>query len=74
LYSSPNIIRVIKSRRVRLVGYVVRVGETKETWREEATQRDIGVDDVLMDLKEMRCEVWTGFIWLRLVPSDGLLW
>ena len=27
LYSSPNIVRVIKSRRMRWAGYVVHVGE-----------------------------------------------
>jgi hypothetical protein len=27
LYSSPNIVRVIKSRRLRLVGHVARMGE-----------------------------------------------
>jgi hypothetical protein len=27
LYSSPNIVRVIKSRRMRLVGHVARMGE-----------------------------------------------
>ena len=27
LYSSPNIVRVIKSRRVRWAGYVVRMGK-----------------------------------------------
>jgi len=30
LYSSPNIIRVIKSRRMRQAGHVARMGE----WRE----------------------------------------
>jgi len=29
LYSSPNIVRVIKSRRMRWVGHVVRMGEVK---------------------------------------------
>jgi hypothetical protein len=29
LYSSPNIIRVIKSRRMRLAGYVIRMGELR---------------------------------------------
>jgi len=29
LYSSPNIVRVIKSRRMRWVGYVVRMGEVR---------------------------------------------
>jgi len=27
LYSSPNIVRVIKSRRMRWVGHVARIGE-----------------------------------------------
>jgi hypothetical protein len=29
LYSSPNIIRVIKSKRVRLTGHVARVGRVE---------------------------------------------
>jgi len=29
LYSSPNIIRVIKSRRMRWVGHVARMGERR---------------------------------------------
>jgi hypothetical protein len=29
-YSSPSIIRIIKSRRMRWVGHVARMGETKE--------------------------------------------
>jgi hypothetical protein len=27
MYSSPNIFRVIKSRRMRLAGHVVRIGD-----------------------------------------------
>jgi hypothetical protein len=27
LYSSPNIVRVIRSRRMRLAGYVARIGK-----------------------------------------------
>jgi hypothetical protein len=29
LYSSPNIVRVIKSRRMRWTGHVVRMGERR---------------------------------------------
>jgi hypothetical protein len=29
LYSSPNIIRMIKSRRTRLAGHVAQIGEKK---------------------------------------------
>ena len=33
LYSSPNIVRVIKSRRTRLAGHVARMGEEREAYR-----------------------------------------
>jgi len=32
LYSSPNIIRVIKSRRMRWAGHVARMGEMKDIY------------------------------------------
>jgi hypothetical protein len=33
LYSSPNIVRVIKSRRMRWAGHVARMGEGKDVYR-----------------------------------------
>jgi len=33
LYSSPNIVRVIKSRRMRLAGHVARMGEEWRVYR-----------------------------------------
>jgi hypothetical protein len=33
LYSSPNIVRVIKSRRIRWAGYVARMGEGRGVYR-----------------------------------------
>jgi hypothetical protein len=33
LYSSPNIIRQIKSRRMRWAGHVSRMGEDKNVYR-----------------------------------------
>jgi hypothetical protein len=33
LYSSPNIIRMIKSRRMRWAGNVARMGETRNAYR-----------------------------------------
>ena len=33
LYSSPNIVRVIKSRRIRWAGHVARMGEEKRAYR-----------------------------------------
>ena len=51
LYSSPNIVRVIKSRRMRRAGYVARMGEEKGCtgfcWgnrRERDHWGDLGVD------------------------------
>jgi hypothetical protein len=33
LYSSPNRIRMIKSRRMRWAGHVARMGETRKAYR-----------------------------------------
>jgi hypothetical protein len=33
LYSSPNIVRVIKSRRMRWTGHVARIGEGRGVYR-----------------------------------------
>jgi hypothetical protein len=33
LYSSPSIIRIIKSRRIRLMGHVSRKGEKRKVYR-----------------------------------------
>jgi hypothetical protein len=34
LYCSHNIVQVIKSRRMRWVGHVVRIGEGRNLWKE----------------------------------------
>jgi hypothetical protein len=34
LCSSPNIIEVIKSRRIRWVGHVARIGEKRNAYRD----------------------------------------
>jgi hypothetical protein len=33
LYSSPNIVRVIKSRRMRGAGHVARMGEARDVYK-----------------------------------------
>jgi hypothetical protein len=33
LYSSPSIIRIIKSRRMRLAGHVARMGKKRNAYR-----------------------------------------
>jgi hypothetical protein len=44
LYSSPNIIRMIKSRRMRAAGHVARMGEKRGMhvgyWWESQEERD----------------------------------
>ena len=65
LYSSPNIVRVIKSRRVRLAGHVARMGEEMGVYRvlvgKPEGRRPLGrprrrwVDTIRMDLQEVGC-------------------
>jgi hypothetical protein len=42
LYSSSNIIRIIKSRRMRWTGHVARMGEKRNAYRDigEGSQKE----------------------------------
>jgi hypothetical protein len=59
LYSSPSIIRIIKSRRMRWVGHVARVGEKRNAYRLFVGKRPLvrarrrWVDNIRMDLGEV---------------------
>ena len=65
LYCSPNIVRVIKWRRMRWAGHVARVGEergcTGSWWWKPEGKRALGrprrrwVDNIRMDLQEVGC-------------------
>jgi len=65
LYSSPNIVRVIKSRRMRWPGHVARMGEEKGVYRvlvgKPEGKRPLGrpgrrwVDNIRMDHQEVGC-------------------
>jgi len=65
LYCSPNIVRVIKSRRMRWAGLVARVGEERGVYRvlvgKPEGRRPLGrprrrwVDNNRMDLEEVGC-------------------
>jgi hypothetical protein len=63
LYSSPSIIRIIKSRRMRWAGHVARMGEKRNAYRllvgKPEGRRPLGrprrrwVDNIRMDLGEV---------------------
>jgi len=65
LYSSPNIVRVIKSRRMRWAGNVARIGEKRGVyrvmvWKPEGNRpsgrpRRRWVDNIRIDLQEVEC-------------------
>ena len=65
LYASPNIVRVIKSRRMRWAGHVARMGEERGVYRvlvgKPEGRRPLGrprhrwVDNIRMDLQEVGC-------------------
>ena len=65
LYCSPNIVRVIKSRRMRWAGHVACMGEERGVYRvlvgKPEGKRPLGrprrrwVDNIRMDLQEVGC-------------------
>ena len=83
LHSSPNIVRVIKSRRMRSAGHVARMGERRGVYRvlvgKPEGMRTLGIprcrweDNIKMDLKEVGRGVWTGWSWLRIGTGGGHL-
>jgi hypothetical protein len=82
LYSSPSIIRMIKSRSMRWAEHVARMGEKRNAYRilvgNPERKRPLGrarrrwVDNINMSLKRDGM-VWIGSIWLRIETRGGLL-
>jgi len=78
-YSSPNIVRVIKSRRMILAGQVAHMGERKGVYtvlvEKPEGKRPLGrlrhrwEDNIKIDLQEVRA--WNGSIWLRIGKGSG---
>jgi hypothetical protein len=83
LYSSPDIIRQIKSRRMRWAGHVARMGGRRKIYRVLVGKpegkrplvrlRRRWEDGIKMDLSEIGWGVWSGFTWLRIRTVGGLL-
>jgi len=80
LYSPPNIVRVIKSRRMRWAGHVACMGEERGVYRvlvaKPEGRRPLGrpgrrwVDNIRMDLQEVGC----GYMdWIGLA-QDRVRW
>jgi hypothetical protein len=80
LYSSPNIIRLIKARRMRWAGHVVCMGEERKVykilvgkpkgWRPLIRARHGRENGIRLDLREIG--LGSGD-WLRIGTSGGLL-
>ena len=76
LYSSPNIVRVIKSRRMRWAGHVARMGEERGVYRvlvgKQEGKRPLGrprrrwVDNIRTDLQEVGCVYMDWMGWPRI--------
>jgi hypothetical protein len=76
LYSSPRIIRIIKSRRLRWAGHVARMGERRNAYRllvgKPEGKRSLGiprrkwVDNIRMDLGEVG---WGDVDWIGLAKD-----
>jgi len=85
LYSSPSIVRVIKSRRMRWAGHVARMGERRGKYRvlvgKPEGKRPLGrswrrwKDNIKMGrwVVVWGGEAWTGLIWLRIGLGGGHL-
>jgi hypothetical protein len=79
-YSSPNIVRVIKSRRMRWAGHVARMGERRGVYRvlvgRPKGKRPLGrprhrwENNIKMDLREIGVD---GVNWIQLA-QDRVQW
>jgi hypothetical protein len=83
LYSLPNIVRVLKSRRMRWAGHVACMGEGKGVHRvlvgRSEVKKPLGrprlrlEDNIKMDLREVDGVVGTGWSWPRIGTGGGHL-
>jgi len=81
LYSSPDIILVIKLNRMRLAGHVARIGERRsahrvlmgkpEGKRPLAGSKRRWEDNIKVNLQEVGLGVCTGLICLRTMTGGG---
>jgi len=80
LYSLPNIVRAVKSRRMRWVGHVARMGEGRGVYRvlvgQPEGKRPLGrprrrwEDNIKKDIREVGGDGWS---WFRIGTDGGHL-
>ena len=83
LYSLPNIVQVVKLRRMRWAGHVACIGEGRGVHRvlvrKPEGKRPLGrpryrwEDNIQMDLQEVEGDIGTGWSWLRIGTGGGHL-
>jgi hypothetical protein len=83
MHSSPNIVRVIKSRRMRWAGHVARMREGRSVykvlvgrpkWKRPRGRPSRRWDNnIKLVLREIRIDRVTGFSWLRIGSSGVFL-
>ena len=83
LYSSPNIFRVTKSRRMRWTGHVARMGARRDVFSvfvgKPEGKRPLGRPRrrgrIILRWICRKCDVgvWTGSSWFRIVAGGGHL-
>jgi len=81
LYSSPNIVRVIKSRRMRGVGHRAHMEERRDIYKvlvgKPEGKKPLGrprhrkEDNIKSDIQEVGCR---GVEWIRLAQDWDRLW
>jgi hypothetical protein len=81
MYTSPNIIRVIISRRTRRTGYVALMGKMRnpcrilvgkpEEKRSLGRSRHVWEANIKLDLREIE---WKGVDWMHLAQDRDLWW
>jgi len=80
LYSLPNIVWVVKSKRVRWAGHVAHMGEDRGVYRvlveKPEGRRPLGRPRRRWEdnIQEVGGVVGTGWNWLRIGTGGGHLW